>query len=67
MLQDDPAKRIAHLIDERYPVYGLADVTVMSRDVAHETIVNEIIAALAGPLGLGPQGLGPTPDAEAAE
>jgi shikimate kinase len=62
MLQGDPAQRIAHLIDERYPVYGLADVTVMSRDVAHETIVNEIIAALAGPLGLGP-----TPDAEAAE
>jgi hypothetical protein len=26
----------------------------MSRDVAHETIVNEIIAALAEPLGLTP-------------
>jgi hypothetical protein len=26
----------------------------MSRDVAHETIVNEIIAALAAPLGLVP-------------
>jgi shikimate kinase len=62
MLQGDPAQRIAHLMTERYPVYGLADVTVMSRDVAHETIVNEIIAALAAPLGLGP-----TPDAEAAE
>ena len=40
MLQGDPAQRIAHLMAERYPVYGLADVTVMSRDVAHETIVN---------------------------
>jgi len=52
MLQGDPAQRIAHLMAERYPVYAEADVTVMSRDVAHETIVNEIIAALAGPLGL---------------
>ena len=62
MLQGEPAQRIAHLMAERYPVYGLADVTVMSRDVAHETIVNEIIAAVAAPLGLGP-----TPGAEAAE
>jgi shikimate kinase len=54
MLQGDPAQRIAHLMAERYPVYGLADVTVMSRDVAHETIVNEIIAAVAAPLGLAP-------------
>jgi shikimate kinase len=54
MLQGDPAQRIAHLMAERYPVYAEADVTVMSRDVAHETIVNEIIAALAEPLGLAP-------------
>ena len=54
MLQGDPAQRIAHLMAERYPVYGLSDVTVMSRDVAHETIVNEIIAAIAVPLGLAP-------------
>jgi len=52
MLQGDPAQRIAHLMAERYPVYAEADVTVMSRDVAHETIVNEIIAALAERLGL---------------
>ena len=52
MLQGDPAQRIAHLMAERYPVYGEADVTVMSRDVAHDTIVNEILTALAEPLGL---------------
>jgi shikimate kinase len=52
MLQGDPAQRIAHLMAERYPIYQEADVTVMSRDVAHETIVNEIITALAEPLGL---------------
>ena len=33
------------LIDERYPVYEQADVTVMSRDVAHTTIVNDVISA----------------------
>jgi len=51
MLQGDVAQRIRHLMDERYPVYAEADITVMSRDVAHETIVNEIIAALAERLG----------------
>ena len=54
MLQGDVAQRIHHLIGERYPVYAEADVTVMSRDVAHETIVNEIIAALAERLGAVP-------------
>jgi shikimate kinase len=52
MLQGDPAQRIHHLMTERYPVYAAADVTVMSRDVAHETIVNEIIAGLAEQLGI---------------
>jgi shikimate kinase len=60
MLQGDPAQRIAHLMNERYPVYAEADVTVMSRVVAHETIVNEIIAAISPSLGL-------TPPGEAAE
>jgi shikimate kinase len=44
---DDPAVRLQQLIDERYPIYGEADVTVHSRDVPHETIVDEIVAALA--------------------
>jgi shikimate kinase len=52
MLQGDPGQRIRHLMDERYPVYAAADLTVMSRDVAHEAIVNEIIASLAGLLGV---------------
>jgi shikimate kinase len=51
MLQGDVAQRIQHLMDERYPIYAQADLTVMSREVAHETIVNEIIAALAEQLG----------------
>ena len=35
------------LIEQRHPVYALADITVLSRDIAHEIIVSEIIAALA--------------------
>lgn len=52
MLQGDPSQRIRQLMNERYPVYAEASVTVMSREVAHETIVNEITAGLAGLLGV---------------
>jgi shikimate kinase len=55
MLQGDVAQRIHQLMDERYPVYAEANLIVMSRDVAHETIVNEIIASLAERLGVAPQ------------
>jgi shikimate kinase len=52
MLQGDPAQRIRHLMDERYPVYAEADVTVISREVSHEIIVNEIVGELARVLGV---------------
>jgi shikimate kinase len=52
MLQGDPANRIRHLMAERYPLYGEADVTVLSRDVSHEVIVGEIVAELARVLGV---------------
>jgi shikimate kinase len=52
MLQGDPAERVRHLMDERYPVYAEADTMVMSRDVPHETIVNEIVAELARKLNV---------------
>jgi len=52
MLQGDPAQRIRALMDERYPVYAEADVTVISRDVPHDAIVNEIVSALANRLGV---------------
>jgi shikimate kinase len=44
---DDPAVIMKRLIGERYPVYAEADITVESREVAHEVIVSETIAALA--------------------
>jgi shikimate kinase len=47
---DDPEQTLRRLIDERYPVYAEADVTVCSRDVAHEAIVADILAALASRL-----------------
>ena len=43
---DDPAATLSALIAERYPVYAEADLTVLSRDVAHDTIVEEIVTAL---------------------
>lgn len=49
----DPAAIVKRLIAERYPVYAEADLTVHSRDVPHERIVEEIIAALSNRLGLG--------------
>jgi shikimate kinase len=52
MLQGDPAERVRHLMEERYPVYAEADTMVMSRDVPHETIVNEIVRELAGKLNV---------------
>ncbi len=43
---DDPEAVMRRLMGERYPVYAEADITVESRDVAHDVIVDEIIAAL---------------------
>jgi shikimate kinase len=47
---DDPGETLRRLIGERYPIYAQADITVQSRDVPHEKIVDEIIAALAARL-----------------
>lgn len=44
----DPAATLRTLISERYPFYAQADITVESRDVLHDVIVDEIIVALAG-------------------
>jgi shikimate kinase len=44
---DDPGATLRTLIEERYPVYALADLTVQSREVPHDKIVDEIVVALA--------------------
>ena len=46
----DPEATVERLIREREPVYGQADVTVWSRDVPHEKIVDECMEALYGRL-----------------
>ena len=42
----DPAATIEKLIADRSPVYRLADITIASRDVVHEKIVDECVDAL---------------------
>jgi shikimate kinase len=62
MLQTaDPAATLRELLVARAPVYALADLTVQSREVPHDAIVSEIMAALAAFLnapGAPPQGAG---------
>ena len=42
----DPAATVGRLIEEREPVYQGADLTIWSRDVPHDKIVEECIDAL---------------------
>jgi shikimate kinase len=43
----DPEAVMRQLIEARYPVYAEADITIESRDVPHEVIVDDIMAILA--------------------
>ncbi len=43
---EDPEAVMKKLLDDRYPVYAKADITIQSRDVPHEVIVGEILTAL---------------------
>ncbi len=48
MLQTaDPEETLRQLIAKRDPIYALADLTVHSREVPHDSIVAEIASALA--------------------
>lgn len=49
---EDPEKTLRDLIELRYPTYAEATITIHSRDVAHEVIVDEIIIELSSHLGL---------------
>ena len=42
-----PEENMARLMNERHPVYALADLVVETRDVNHEVVVDEILAALS--------------------
>ncbi len=43
----DPRATMQGLMDTRYPVYALADITIMSRDEKKEVMAGEVIDALA--------------------
>jgi shikimate kinase/3-dehydroquinate synthase len=43
----DPAATLRRLMDERYPVYALADIRVVSRDTPQDAMVDETLDALA--------------------
>ena len=48
------AEKIKDLLPLREPVYALSDIIVQSRDEPHDTIVDEIIAALPRHLAVAP-------------
>ncbi len=39
----NPKQTLKKLIDERYPIYEKADITLVSRDVPHEMVVDNLI------------------------
>jgi len=43
----DPFGTLKSLVDQRYPTYAEADVTVISHEASHDQIAAEIVAALA--------------------
>ncbi len=43
----NPKQTLQNLMDERYPVYAQADLTVLSRDVRKDQIVRDVLAAIA--------------------
>ncbi|MEM7619364.1 MAG: shikimate kinase [Pseudomonadota bacterium] len=43
---DDPESVMKNLIEERYPIYALADITIESRNVPHEAMIEDIVTGL---------------------
>ena len=64
-LTADPEGTVTRLLTEREPVYGHADLTIASRDVPHDRIVEETIEALRAHL-CGEQATQPPADVASA-
>jgi len=47
MKTEDPGETLRTLMAARYPVYAQADITIESREVPHDKIVDEIVGAVA--------------------
>ncbi|MEI2299456.1 shikimate kinase [Ensifer sp. MJa1] len=43
---ENPRQTLENLMNARYPIYAEADLTVLSRDVRKETMVEEVLAAV---------------------
>src|ERR1044072_5290986 len=50
----DPEGTVSRLLSEREPVYATADLTILSRDIPHDKIVDECIDALHAKLCAAP-------------
>lgn len=48
---ENPKQTLKDLMDKRYPVYALADITVRSRDVRKEVIANEVMTSVIEHIG----------------
>jgi shikimate kinase len=48
---EDPGATLRKLLEEREPIYEQADLTVQSREVTHDRVVEEVLAAIAARLG----------------
>jgi shikimate kinase / 3-dehydroquinate synthase len=43
----DPEATLRRLMEERYPIYAGADITVVSRDGPHDAVIGEVFSAVA--------------------
>lgn len=44
---ENPKQTLENLMNQRYPIYAEADMTVQSRDVRKETMANDVLVAIA--------------------
>jgi shikimate kinase/3-dehydroquinate synthase len=63
----DPETTLRTLLEQRYPLYARADVTVVSRDGPHELAVEDVIAAIEFFLRFSPELPPPGPLRDAAD
>jgi shikimate kinase len=59
---EDPVATVSRLLEAREPVYQTADLTILSRDVPHDRIVDECIDALRARLCAGAPSAQPPTD-----
>lgn len=63
----DPEATMKKLMAEREPIYAQADMTIWSRDVSHEAVMEEILKALEANLPPLQEGAAPAPDTTGPE